>query len=79
MSGARLELIALDGIGEIQPGDDLPAIIHEAAAATGNGEIFVSLKLCQDYRWIERMAAYVKGLPQRVDAPGTPDDDEFPY
>lgn len=35
MSGARLELIALDGIGEIQPGDDLPAIILEAAAATG--------------------------------------------
>ena len=35
MTGARLELIALDGIGEIQPGDDLPAIIHEAAAATG--------------------------------------------
>lgn len=35
MSGARLELIALDGIGEIRPGDDLPAIIAGAAAATG--------------------------------------------
>lgn len=35
MSGARLELIALDGIGEIHPGDDLPAIIAGAAAATG--------------------------------------------
>lgn len=35
MSGGRVELIALDGIGEIQPGDDLPAIILEAAAATG--------------------------------------------
>jgi coenzyme F420-0:L-glutamate ligase/coenzyme F420-1:gamma-L-glutamate ligase len=35
VSGARLELIALDGIGEIQPGDDLPAIILDAARATG--------------------------------------------
>jgi coenzyme F420-0:L-glutamate ligase/coenzyme F420-1:gamma-L-glutamate ligase len=35
VSGARLELIALDGIGEIQPGDDLPAIILGAARATG--------------------------------------------
>ncbi len=35
MSGARLELIALDGIGEIHPGDDLPSIIVAAAGATG--------------------------------------------
>lgn len=35
MSGARIELIALDGIGEIRPGDDLPAIIADAAASTG--------------------------------------------
>ena len=35
MSGGRLELIALDGIGEIRPGDDLPAIIAGAAGATG--------------------------------------------
>ena len=35
MSGGRLELIALDGIGEIRPGDDLPAIIAAAATATG--------------------------------------------
>jgi len=35
VSGGRLELIALDGIGEIGPGDDLPAIIAEAASATG--------------------------------------------
>jgi coenzyme F420-0:L-glutamate ligase/coenzyme F420-1:gamma-L-glutamate ligase len=35
VSGARIELIALDGIGEIRPGDDLPAIIAEAAASTG--------------------------------------------
>ena len=35
MSGARLELIALDGIGEIHPGDDLPAIILAAASAIG--------------------------------------------
>ena len=34
MSGGRLELIALDGIGEIRPGDDLPAIIAAAAATT---------------------------------------------
>jgi coenzyme F420-0:L-glutamate ligase / coenzyme F420-1:gamma-L-glutamate ligase len=31
---SRLELIALDGIGEIQPGDDLVAAIADAAAAT---------------------------------------------
>ena len=35
MSDARLELLALGGIGEIGPGDDLAAIILEAAAATG--------------------------------------------
>jgi coenzyme F420-0:L-glutamate ligase/coenzyme F420-1:gamma-L-glutamate ligase len=35
VSGARLELIALDGIGEIHPGDDLPPIIAAAARATG--------------------------------------------
>jgi coenzyme F420-0:L-glutamate ligase/coenzyme F420-1:gamma-L-glutamate ligase len=35
VSGARLELIALDGIGEIRPGDDLPAVILASAAATG--------------------------------------------
>jgi len=35
VSGARLELIALDGIGEIHPGDDLPAMILDGAAATG--------------------------------------------
>lgn len=35
MSGGRVELIALDGIGEIHPGHDLPAIIVEAATATG--------------------------------------------
>ena len=35
MSGARLELIALDGIGEIHPGDDMPAIILAAATTTG--------------------------------------------
>jgi len=34
VTGGRLELIALDGIGEIRPGDDLPAIIAEAARAT---------------------------------------------
>lgn len=34
MSGGRLELIALDGIGEIHPGDDLPAVIVAASAAT---------------------------------------------
>ena len=32
---ARLELVALDGIGEIQPGDDLAAVIVDAATATG--------------------------------------------
>lgn len=31
----RLELIALDGIGEIAPGDDLPALIADAAATSG--------------------------------------------
>jgi coenzyme F420-0:L-glutamate ligase/coenzyme F420-1:gamma-L-glutamate ligase len=31
---SRLELIALDGIGEIQPGDDLAAAIADAAATT---------------------------------------------
>jgi coenzyme F420-0:L-glutamate ligase / coenzyme F420-1:gamma-L-glutamate ligase len=31
---SRLELIALDGIGEIQPGDDLAAAIADAAAET---------------------------------------------
>jgi coenzyme F420-0:L-glutamate ligase / coenzyme F420-1:gamma-L-glutamate ligase len=35
VSGGRLELVALDGIGEIRPGDDLPAIIAQAAHATG--------------------------------------------
>ena len=35
MSGGRLELIALDGIGEIGHGDDLPAIIAEAGTASG--------------------------------------------
>ena len=32
---ARLELIALDGIPEISPGDDLPALIGSAAASAG--------------------------------------------
>jgi coenzyme F420-0:L-glutamate ligase/coenzyme F420-1:gamma-L-glutamate ligase len=32
---ARLELVALDGIGEIQPGVDLAAVIVDAAAASG--------------------------------------------
>ena len=32
---ARLELVALDGIGEIQPGDDLAGLIAEAAAVSG--------------------------------------------
>ena len=35
MSGGRLKLIALDGIGEITAGDDLPAIIADAASANG--------------------------------------------
>jgi len=35
VSGGRLELIALDGIGEITAGDDLPAIIADAASANG--------------------------------------------
>jgi coenzyme F420-0:L-glutamate ligase/coenzyme F420-1:gamma-L-glutamate ligase len=32
---ARLELIALDGIPEVAPGDDLAPLISDAAAATG--------------------------------------------
>jgi coenzyme F420-0:L-glutamate ligase/coenzyme F420-1:gamma-L-glutamate ligase len=32
---ARLELVALDGIGEIQSGDDLAAVIVDAATTTG--------------------------------------------
>ena len=32
---ARLELIALDGIGEVEPGDDLPGLIADALAAAG--------------------------------------------
>jgi len=35
VSGGRLELIALDGIGEIGPGDDLAAIIAEAGVRSG--------------------------------------------
>lgn len=35
MTGGRLELIALDGIGEVHPGDDLPAIVADAALASG--------------------------------------------
>ncbi len=35
MSGGRLELVALDGIGEIGPGDDLAAVIGQAAETTG--------------------------------------------
>ena len=31
---ARVELIALDGIGEVQPGDDIAALITEAAHAS---------------------------------------------
>jgi coenzyme F420-0:L-glutamate ligase / coenzyme F420-1:gamma-L-glutamate ligase len=31
---ARVELIALDGIGEVQPGDDIAALIVEAAATS---------------------------------------------
>jgi coenzyme F420-0:L-glutamate ligase/coenzyme F420-1:gamma-L-glutamate ligase len=34
---ARIELIALDGIGEIEPGDDLSAAIADAADANGIG------------------------------------------
>jgi len=34
---SRIELIALDGIGEIGPGDDLAAVIVEAAEASGTG------------------------------------------
>jgi coenzyme F420-0:L-glutamate ligase / coenzyme F420-1:gamma-L-glutamate ligase len=34
---ARIELIALDGIGEIGPGDDLAAVIIEAAEASDIG------------------------------------------
>lgn len=36
-SGPRLELIALDGIPEIRPGDDLAAIIAEALSASDIG------------------------------------------
>ena len=32
---ARLELIALDGIGEVEPGDDLAAMIADALSASG--------------------------------------------
>jgi coenzyme F420-0:L-glutamate ligase / coenzyme F420-1:gamma-L-glutamate ligase len=32
---ARIELIALDGIGEVQPGDHLPSLIADALAASG--------------------------------------------
>ena len=32
---ARLELIALEGIGEISPGDDLAAVIAEASSSVG--------------------------------------------
>jgi coenzyme F420-0:L-glutamate ligase / coenzyme F420-1:gamma-L-glutamate ligase len=32
---ARLELIALDGIGEVEPGDDLAGLITDALATTG--------------------------------------------
>jgi coenzyme F420-0:L-glutamate ligase/coenzyme F420-1:gamma-L-glutamate ligase len=32
---SRLELIGLDGIGEIQPGDDLASVIADAAIASG--------------------------------------------
>ncbi len=35
MSGVHLELVALEGIGEIHPGDDLPTVIVAGAAATG--------------------------------------------
>lgn len=35
MSGARIELIALEGIGEVHTGDNLPAVIAESAGATG--------------------------------------------
>ena len=35
MNGGRLELIALDGIGEIAPGDDLAALIADAASGSG--------------------------------------------
>jgi coenzyme F420-0:L-glutamate ligase / coenzyme F420-1:gamma-L-glutamate ligase len=31
----RVELVALDGIGEVQPGDDLAALITEAATVSG--------------------------------------------
>jgi coenzyme F420-0:L-glutamate ligase / coenzyme F420-1:gamma-L-glutamate ligase len=34
---ARLELIALDGIPEVVPGDDLAALIHAALASAGIG------------------------------------------
>ena len=32
---SRLELIGLDGIGEVQPGDDLSAVIADAAVTSG--------------------------------------------
>ena len=32
----RLEAVAIDGIGEIVPGDDLPSLIAEALAAAGD-------------------------------------------
>jgi coenzyme F420-0:L-glutamate ligase/coenzyme F420-1:gamma-L-glutamate ligase len=32
---ARLELIALDGIGEVAPGDDVAALVADAAGASG--------------------------------------------
>ena len=35
MSGGRIELIALEGIGEVHTGDNLPAVIAESAGATG--------------------------------------------
>ena len=42
---ARLELVALDGIGEIQPGDELVAVIVDAVAASAleltDGDVLV--------------------------------------
>ena len=35
--GGRLEVVALDGIPEIRPGDDLPAIIGDALASDAEG------------------------------------------
>ena len=34
---SRIELVALDGIPEVEPGDDLAALIVDAAAASGIG------------------------------------------